>query len=197
MSVYGEVTAFRVLDIILDFITVQSERDNLVTVLTDGYQLPRQHSKVRRLALHGSSEDTVSKLDELDLSHVRSLAAFNYSVGLPSLPGLRFLRVLDLQGFRQVTVMNSLVNMGNLFQLKYLRLPKHIDLLDLEYQEALRFPAGMELPACTVQLRRLVYLVCSIFVKLSAGIGSMKALEELECIGVFNQSIGVILRLDS
>ncbi|CAN6329270.1 unnamed protein product [Urochloa humidicola] len=190
-NVYGEVTACRVHDIILDFITVQSVQDNFVTILTDGYQMPRQHSKVRRLSLHGSSEDTVSKLKGLALSHVRSLTAFNYSATLPSLSDFRFLRVLDLQGFRKVTTLNYLVNMKNLFQLKYLRLPNHINLFEIDYLEACRFPAGMELPGCTVQIPRLVYLVCNIFVKLPAGIGGMTTLEELECIGVFNQSIEV------
>ncbi|GJN34839.1 hypothetical protein PR202_gb23538 [Eleusine coracana subsp. coracana] len=121
---------------------------------------------VRRLSLQANSEDKVSLMSELNLSHVRSVTVFSKTVKLPSLFESSLLRVLDLQGCRQVED-HHIAGIGNLFQLKYLslrgtgvcELPEEIK--KLQYLETLDVNNSKvrELPPSIAYLRRLVVLV--------------------------------------
>ncbi|CAL5067302.1 unnamed protein product [Urochloa decumbens] len=196
INIYGEVRACQIHDMILDFISSKSEEENFVTVLNKGYQMLRPHSKIRRLSLHANSQEHVSKLTELNVSHVRSLAAFNYPAELPSLSEFNFLRVLDLQGCMQLKG-HHLLYIGNLFQLKYLglcetgvcELPEQIMKLQCLETLNLKWLDIKELPSSFINLRRLVHFVVDEGVKLPDGIGNMTAVEDMEYVSVFKQSI--------
>jgi disease resistance protein RPM1 len=198
VNMYGEVTSCQVHDTILDFIVSKSEEDNFICVFGDGYPIIHgPDSKVRRLSLHASSKEKVSTLTtQLNLSHVRSVTVFDYSVELPSWSKFRFLRVLDLHGCRKMED-GHLTGIGNLFQLKYLslretqvcELPEQIgklkclETLDLKGSKVKKLPAG------TAQLQGLVCLAVDKGVKLPDGAERMKALEDLDCVDIFKQSI--------
>ncbi|PVH63558.1 hypothetical protein PAHAL_2G055300 [Panicum hallii] len=195
MDMYGEVRACQVHDTVLDFIVSRSEEENFVTVFRDDGHMPGPDSKVRRLSLHACSKAKASTLTELNLAHVRSVTVFAFEE-LPSWSKFRFLRVLDLQGCKQVEG-GHLAGIGNLFQLKYLSLRetgvselpeqiwklKSLETLDLKKSKVKRLPAGISL------LTRLVYLVVDKGVKLPDGTERMKALEDLGCVDVFKQSV--------
>lgn len=197
-----EVTACQVHDTILDFIVQKSEEENFVTLFGDDNQMHSSGSKVRRLSLHASSQEKVSKQTELDLSHVRSVTVFDYTMELPLWSKFRFLRVLDLQGCTQVKS-HHLANVGEFFQLKYLslhetgvcELPEQIG--KLQYLESLELRKSKitTLPASVAQLPRLVYLAVDDGVKLPDEAGSMTALEDLGCVGISMQSVDFILEL--
>ncbi|RLN33126.1 Disease resistance protein RPM1 [Panicum miliaceum] len=196
ISMYGEVTACQVHDTILDFIVSKSEEENFITVCRDDSQMPGSGSKVRRLSLHACSKAKASTLTELNLAHVRSVTVFAYSEELPSWSKLSFLRVLDLKGCKQVES-GHLGGIGNLFQLKYLSLRetgvselpeqiwklKSLETLDLKKSKVKKLPAGISL------LTRLVYLAVDKGVKIPDGTERMKALEDLDCVDVFKQSV--------
>lgn len=117
-------------------------------------------SKVRRLSVHArtsSGKDKAFTLTQLDLSHARSVTLFADSVeAVPLWSEFSFLRVLDLQGCRQVEG-RHLTNIGSLFQLKFLSLretevsdlPEHIwkvkvlEALDLKKLKVTNLPPGI------------------------------------------------------
>ncbi|CAL5012341.1 unnamed protein product [Urochloa decumbens] len=199
-NMYDEVTNCMVHDTILDFIIQKSEEENFVTVSSDDYQTICPDDKVRRLSLHGCSQKNVCMPNDLNLSHVRSITVtvtrFNYSVQLPLLSSFKYLRVLDLQGCRQVEDYHF-ADVGSLYQLKYLSLcetgvsvlPEQIG--QLKYMETLDLQQTkiVELPASVVHLSRLVHLVFNRGVKVPAGCGRMAALQEIEHVDVFKQPI--------
>ncbi|TVU41080.1 hypothetical protein EJB05_14572, partial [Eragrostis curvula] len=196
LNMYGEVTACQVHDTILDIIISKSEEENFVTVFDDNYQILGKHSKVRRISLQAKSHEKVCILTHLDLSHVRSVKVVGHSVEQPLWPEFRFLRVLDLQGCIEVEGYH-LVDIGNLFQLRYLclrrtgvcELPEQItklqylETLDLKETKVTKLPDGID------AMRRLVYLAVDKAVKLPGGAGRMTALEDLDCVDILKQSI--------
>ncbi|XP_039853971.1 disease resistance protein RGA5-like [Panicum virgatum] len=197
IDMYGEVTACQVHDTILDFIVSKSEEENFVSVLGDGYQITHgPGSMVRRLSVHASSKEKASTMTRLNLSRVRSVTVFDYSVELPLWSKLSFLRVLDLHGCRQVKG-DHLTDIGNLFQLKYLSLRKTevcelpeqiwklkcLEILDLKESKVTELPAGI------AQLQGLVCLAVDKGVKLPDGAERMTALEDLDCVDIFKQSV--------
>ncbi|XP_039793778.1 disease resistance protein RGA5-like isoform X2 [Panicum virgatum] len=196
INMYGDVTACQVHDTILDFIVSKSEEENFITVFGDGYQMHGQHSKVRRLSINASSKEKVSTLTQLDLSHVRSVAVFHYSEELPMWSKFSFLRVLDLCGCRQVEG-DHLTGIGNLFQLKYLslrgtgvrELPEQISKLTCLETLDLKMSKVTKLHAGTAKLQGLIYLAVDKGVQLPDGTERMTALEDLDCVDIFKQSI--------
>lgn len=192
---YWEVTACRVHDTILDFVVSKSAEENFITILGDGHQKPNPGDKVRRLVYHAGREN-VSTLVGLDLSHVRSLAVEEYSVGLPSFGDFRFLRILDLGGCVEIED-HHLASIGKSIRLKYLNLrgtgvrtlPEQIG--EVQNLETLILDKThiTKLPAIVVRFRRLIHLIVGKDVKLPDRIGSMVALQELYHVNVFKQSI--------
>ncbi|CAO2168970.1 unnamed protein product [Urochloa humidicola] len=196
IDMYGEVTACQVHDTILDFLVSKCEEDNFISVFGDGYQIIHgPDSKVRRLSFHASKEKAYA-LTQQDLSRVRSVTVLEYSVELPLWSRFSFLRVLDLHGCRPVED-NHLKDIGNLFQLKYLSLSKTevcelpediwklkcLETLDLRKSKVRKLPAGI------AQLQGLVYLAVDKGVKLPDGTARMTALEDLDCVDIFKQSL--------
>ncbi|CAL5012607.1 unnamed protein product [Urochloa decumbens] len=204
IHMYGEVRACQVHDTILDFIVSKSEEENFIRVFGDGYYqiMHGTDSKVRRLSLHASSKEKASTLTQLNLSHIRSVTVFDYSVELPLWTKFRFLRVLDLQGCRQVEG-HHITDIGNLFQLKYLslretgvcELPQQIRMLQYLQTLDLKNSKVKTLTASITQLRRLIYLAVDKGVKLPDGTESMSELEDLECVDILKQSVDFTRKL--
>ncbi|GJM95491.1 hypothetical protein PR202_ga12232 [Eleusine coracana subsp. coracana] len=199
INMHGEVTTCQIHDTVLDFIVSKAEEENFASVFSDGYDILFAYNKVRRLSLQANSEDKVSLMSELNLSHVRSVTVFSKTLKLPSLFESSLLRVLDLQGCSQVED-HHIAGIGNLFQLKYLslrgtgvcELPEEIK--KLQYLETLDVNNSKvrELPPSIAYLRRLVVLVVGRLVKLPDTIGSMTALEDLHFVDMYNLSVDII-----
>jgi hypothetical protein len=122
---------------------------------------------------------------------------------LPSWTKFHFLRVLDLQGCKQVES-DHLAAVGCLFQLKYLNLYETgvcelpVQIRKLKYLEALELKKSKitTLPSFIAELQRLVYLGVDKGVAIPDGAGSMLlALEDLDCVDISKQSIEFIREL--
>ncbi|KQJ86050.1 putative disease resistance RPP13-like protein 3 [Brachypodium distachyon] len=184
--------ACRVHDTILDFIISKSIEEKFVT-LVGIPNLPAvgTHGKVRRLSIQVSKQGNPFISTGLELSHVRSLNVFGDSVEIPSLDKFRHLRVLNFGGCSQLED-RHLVNIGRLFQLRYLKLKrtgiselpeeignvKCLELLDIRETKV------RELPTAIVSLRNLSYLLVGMDVKFPGGIAKMQALEVLKRVSV-------------
>ena len=186
----GKVSWCRVHDTILDFLIDLSERENFSTLLSNKAKPDR---RIRRLSLMGNEDQGI--IEQLDISHARSLGVFGPTKQLPSLVKSDALRVLDLRvcgglGNHQVK------DIGKLVQLRYLNidgtditeLPNQIG--GLEHLETLatdpKFPV---LPESVSLLKRLARLCVGNGTKLPDGIGTMENLQELEDINPFVQSL--------
>ncbi|KQK08072.2 putative disease resistance RPP13-like protein 3 [Brachypodium distachyon] len=179
----GKVWDCRVHDIILDFLIYKSTEENFCTLLSN-------HSKpdsrvIRRLSLLGNEDQ--ENVEQLDLSHARSLGAFGNSWEyLPSLAKSNALRVLDV-AFCTGLGAHHVKDIGRLLQLRYLdisftnitELPKEIG--DLEYLDTLEGRATKlnELPESVTRLKRLARLFVPRETKFPDGIGKMENLQEL------------------
>ncbi|VAH00481.1 unnamed protein product [Triticum turgidum subsp. durum] len=186
----GKVSWCRVHDTILDFLIDLSHRENFSTLLSNKAKPDR---RIRRLSLTGNEDQGI--VEQLDISHARSLGVFGPTKQLPSLVKSDALRVLDLRvcgglGNHQVK------DIGKLVQLRYLNIDgTHITELPnqiggLEYLETLatdpKFPV---LPESVSLLKRLARLFVGNGTKLPDGIGNMENLQELEDINPFVQSL--------
>lgn len=151
----------RVHDTVLDFLTYKSKEENFCTSLT-GPSKP--DNRVRRLSLMGNED--VQTIEQLDLSHARSLGAFGYSREyLPPLGRSNALRVLDIS-YCFALGNQHVKDIGKLLQLRHLdismtditELPKQIG--DLEYLETLDVSGTRlaELPESVLRLKRLAHL---------------------------------------
>jgi hypothetical protein len=193
----GKASHCRVHDSILDFLIYKSTEENFCTVLSKHSKLD---SRVRRLSL----VRIFGSVEQLDLSHARSLGAFGYfQEHLPSFVKLNSLRVLDLQycvGLENYHVKD----IGKHFQLRYLNisanwniseLPKKIG--NLEYLETLdaSFTRLVELPESVTRLNRLARLFVPEETKFPDGIGNMWNLQELGDIHAFKQSLNFLEEL--
>ncbi|KAL6644297.1 hypothetical protein ACP70R_015905 [Stipagrostis hirtigluma subsp. patula] len=196
LDIFGEVTACQVHDVIRDFILLKSEEENFVTIFDDYYKKSCAQSRVRRLSLQAKSQENIPFMEDMRLSHIRSVTVFDNSMELYSWSKFHFLRVLDLQGCRKMED-HHLADIGNLFLLKYLglcgtgvcELPEQIS--KLQYLETLdlKWTKVTKLPVSIAQLRKLIYLAVGVEVQLPDGIGSMIMLEDLVCVNIFKQSI--------
>ncbi|CAM0902089.1 unnamed protein product [Alopecurus aequalis] len=192
----SKATLCRVHDTILDFLIHKEE--NFSTLLSN-------HSKsgirVRRLTLMGNEDQ--GSVEQLDLSHARSLFAFGYTRKyLPTLMESNALRLLDLQGCRAL-VNHHVNNIGELFQLRYLNISgTGVTALpgengELKYLETLdaSFTGLVELPGSVTRLKRLARLFVPGKPKLPDGIGNMENLQELWDIKPFKQSMNFLKEL--
>ncbi|CAL4991153.1 unnamed protein product [Urochloa decumbens] len=183
----GRVYACRVHDMILDLITCKAVEENFVTVVTDRKQMMVSQDKVHRLSLdyHGLQYGTTNPIVP---TYVRSLNIFRYSEQMIPLSDFRALRVLDLDGNENLESC-YLEDVGNLFQLRYLRikatnitLPEQVgELQSLVILDLLNCPNLGELPASIVKLRHLKWLLAPP-VTFPDGIGNMQALESVSFI---------------
>ncbi|WVZ50258.1 hypothetical protein U9M48_001531 [Paspalum notatum var. saurae] len=195
----GRVFACKMHDMILDLITCKAVEENFVTVVTRRKQLLASQGKVHRLSLeyHGLENSTANPIVT---THVRSLNVFKYSEEMLPLSDFPALRVLDLDGNENLDS-SYLEDVGNLFQLRYLRikasnitLPEQVGCLQcLVILDLLTCPNLGELPASIVKLRHLKWLIAPP-VNLPDGVGNMQMLEFLSLIVVDNTTSATSLQ---
>lgn len=186
----GMARCCRVHDIVLDFLICKSAEENFSTLLSSN---PKPGRRVRRVSLMGNEDQ--GSVEQLDLSHVRSLGAFGFTLQLPSLVKSNALRVLDLCGCYGLGN-HAVKDIGRLLQLRYLnmyltritKLPREIG--DLGYLETLILDWGIEeLPESVTRLERLARLFVGENTKFPDGIGNMKNLQELRTINALIQPV--------
>nr|WAB55697.1 Pm41 [Triticum dicoccoides] len=177
----GRARACRVHDMILDFIVSKAAEEKFASLIHQKDAVDSRF-KVRRLSLNYGSQKELCT-ESLIVSQARSLSIFGNSEQLPPLSNFSALRVLDIESHIQ----NSyLVNIGELLQLKYIRLsastitelPENIGQLKSLETMDLKKTDIKELPASIVQLQGLKHLLVQ-NVKLPAGIDKMLSLQDL------------------
>ncbi|XP_044953640.1 disease resistance protein RGA5-like [Hordeum vulgare subsp. vulgare] len=201
-NTYGKVVSCRVHDTILDFIISKSIEENFVTLVGVPNLAIGTQSKVRRLSLQVKDEGNCIPPANLVLSHVRSLNVFGNTVKIPSMTEFRHLLVLDFGGCRQLENQH-LVNIGRLFQLRYLNLrqvgvselPKEIKHLQCLEMLDLRDTNVRELPTVIVNLGSLVHLLVDNCVTFPDGVSKMQALEMLKRVRALKQSSNFLREL--
>ncbi|VAI92812.1 unnamed protein product [Triticum turgidum subsp. durum] len=179
----GKAEYCRVHDTILDFLIDKSSEENMCTVLK---KQCKPTGIVRRLSIMGNEDEEI--VEQLDLSHARSISAFGDIKLLPSLGRSKCLRVLDLQGHYQLKN-HHIKDIERLYQLRYLdvsftgitELPRQIG--ELLYLETLATSYELrELPESTSRLQRLARLFVYPGCKLPDGLGNLINLQELDCV---------------
>jgi len=196
----------RVHDMVLDLIRSLSSEENFVTVLSD-MDSTFPSNTIRRLSLqkgrksHVIAQDTGSLWSLLQ--HARSVVTFPYSVAqVPALGSCRVLRVLDLYSCN-LSQINSLKFLGNLYQLRYLRLcrtlisqlPEEIGNLQFLQTLDVRWNYISSLPSSIVQLRNLMCLDIDVSTRVSSGIGNLTCLEQLSRLCIDESTINIIEEL--
>uniref|UniRef100_A0A0E0M585 Uncharacterized protein n=1 Tax=Oryza punctata TaxID=4537 RepID=A0A0E0M585_ORYPU len=200
----GKARACRVHDIMLELISSKATEENFITLL--GCQTGKTNLRgyVRRLSIQDTNNNFSTLLATKDLRHVRSLTCFGGKIiFLPQLVRFEALRVLEFQGYVDLE-QYGLEHVGNLFQLKYLRLhdlnisriPKQIaelrNLLTLD----LRKTRVEELPTEFCRLTNLLHLLGDSFkLKLPEGIGNMRNLQVLRGININHSSASAVAEL--
>ncbi|KAH6774953.1 hypothetical protein C2S52_012514 [Perilla frutescens var. hirtella] len=158
----GEVRAFRVHDLLRDYIASKSREQNIITVFNGGKK--QWPNKIRRLAIQNSVNFS---LDTKNFEHLRSLLLLNGDMEMGMIKEVlrrcRLLKVLDLRGAPMESIPDEVFK---LYHLKYLCLrdtrvkfiPKSIkyvqnlEILDLLHTDV------TELPVEILELRRLQHL---------------------------------------
>ncbi|XP_062200181.1 disease resistance protein RGA5-like [Phragmites australis] len=188
--------ACRVHDMILDLIISLSAQENFA-IISQGPQLMSPECTIRRLSLQGSQVDTDeedSKEEQVilpakvNMSHVRSLIAFNDDAfqWMPPLSTFSVLRVLYLKYFLKKN--NHPKDLGSLRHLRYLALrgEPETELLEeignlqlLKTLDLFSTNRIKELPASITRLRQLENLIIPSWVKFPDGIGNLMSLQEL------------------
>nr|QKW90243.1 wheat stem rust immune receptor [Thinopyrum obtusiflorum] len=115
----GSVTQCRVHDMMLDLIMLKSVEENFLTVVDDTKDITGLDYKARRLSirLDGASNDLTTLLNNISMSHVRSVMFFGSSQNTPPLSKFKFLRVLFIN-LHRATI--DLTGLCKLYQLRYL-----------------------------------------------------------------------------
>ncbi|XP_044958949.1 disease resistance protein RGA5-like isoform X2 [Hordeum vulgare subsp. vulgare] len=186
----GKAKYCRVHDTILDFLIDKSSQENMCTVLK---KQCKPNGIVRRLFLKGNEDEEI--VQQLDLSHARSISAFGDIKLLPSLGRSKCLRVLDLQDCDQLKN-HHIKGIERLYQLRYLdvsftgitELPRQIG--ELLYLETLVTSYGLsELPESTTRLQGLARLFVYRGCKLPDGLGNLINLQELDCVDALQSKL--------
>ncbi|CAO2142505.1 unnamed protein product [Urochloa humidicola] len=197
-STNGKVKACQVHDMILEYIVSKSSEENFITVIGGHWLTPMPSNKVRRLSLHNSNpEDVKEKIENMNLSHVRSLTVFENMHHLPSYSFKSvILQVLDLEGCKNLNT-NQRDKIFKMFQLKYLslrstdikKLPSEI--AKLQYLETLdiRETNVTELPSSIGRLQKMVHLLggtkfTHLALRFTEEIAKMTALQTLSGIEI-------------
>ncbi|EMS57199.1 Disease resistance protein RPM1 [Triticum urartu] len=198
----GKVKTYQVHDMILEYIVSKSSKENFITVLGGHWHTATPGNKVRRLSLHSSDPDSAkSEIENMNLSHVRSLTAFDSLERLQSF-SFKFgiLQVLDLEGCKGLTEIH-LRKICKMFHLKYLslrktsikKLPSAIG--KLIYLETLDIrETNVEvLPDSVADLKQMAHLLggnksTRAALRFTDGIAKMTALQTLSGIGISQRS---------
>uniref|UniRef100_A0A0D9XU00 NB-ARC domain-containing protein n=1 Tax=Leersia perrieri TaxID=77586 RepID=A0A0D9XU00_9ORYZ len=203
----GKVKTCQVHDMILEYILSKSSEENFITVVGGHWVTPTPSNKVRRLSLHSSDPDHAkAAIESMNLSHVRSLTAFDSLDRLPSFSfKFRILQVLDLEGCKGLHA-SQLDKICKMFHLKYLSLRKAYikklpsDIGRLQYLETLdiRETNVRELPASAIRLQHMAHLLCGnkstgLALRFTEGIAKMVALQTLSGIEITKSSIVALI----
>jgi len=189
----GQATACRVHDMILDLIVSKAVEENFITPIGGPMQTLVSQEKVRRLSIDYCAPEAVMSHSSLIFANARSLSIFGYSEKMLSISNFHALRVLDLES--SVKLQNCyLQNIGDLFQLRYLRiaassvtrLPEQIGELQFLETLDLRRTWIRKLPASIVKLRRLIFLLVN-GSQLPEGVRNLQFLEELSGVSMYNE----------
>ncbi|XP_062201072.1 disease resistance protein RGA5-like [Phragmites australis] len=197
---FGSATACRVHDMILDLIISLSAQENFV-IISEGPQLISPKCTIRRLSLQDSQvdsneedskEEQVTQPTNVNMSHVRSLIAFNDDAfqRWPPLSRFSVLRVLYLAHFPWWDIDPK--HLGSLHHLRYLGLGNVLEAEVLEEIGNLQLLKTLdlqdayvkELPASITRLRQLENLIINDRPKLPDGIGNLMSLQELGWLDV-------------
>uniref|UniRef100_A0A0D3HNT9 Uncharacterized protein n=1 Tax=Oryza barthii TaxID=65489 RepID=A0A0D3HNT9_9ORYZ len=202
----GKVKTSQVHDMILEYIVSKSSEENFITVVGGHWLTAMPGNKVRRLSLHSSNpEHAKDAIERMNLSHVRSLTAFE---SLEQFQSFTFkfgiLQVLDLEGCKGLTT-SHLDKICKMFHLKFLSLRKaHVkklpsDIGKLQYLETLdiRETNVQELPPSVADLKQMAHLLggnktTRLGLRFTEAISRMIALQTLSGIGICKSSAGAL-----
>lgn len=164
----GEPEAYTIHGMMRYPIRKELARDNFVTLLDNGQSngCKLLHSKVRRLSVNNARKDR-GVPESMDISRVRSLYIFGGVMPKLSFKHLTFLRVLDLEGCRDLEN-RDVVEIAELVHLRYFsirdtpvsELPDQIGQLQYLTMLDVRGTSVRELPASVERLQRLSVLLC-------------------------------------
>jgi hypothetical protein len=205
----GKVKTCQVHDMILEYIVSKSSEENFITVAGGHWLTGMPSNKVRRLSLHSSDpEHAKAAIETMNLSHVRSLTAFESLERLQSF-SFKFgiLQVLDLEGCKGLNG-NHLRKICKMFHLKFLSLRKTSvenlpsEIGKLQYLEALdiRETNVQELPTTVSGLKKIVHLLggnksTRLALKFTEAIAKMTELQTLSGIGICRSSAAVLVEM--
>ncbi|KAG2563510.1 hypothetical protein PVAP13_8KG229602 [Panicum virgatum] len=199
----GMVESCRIHDMMLDLIRSFSSEENFVTILSD-IDSTSPSSTIRRLSLqNGKKSHVMAQATRNLLQHARSVVIFPAAVAqVPAAGSCRFLRVLDLEHCN-LSHTDSLKYLGNLYQLRYIRLySTHISQLPEEIGN-LKFLQTLDvrsnpisiLPSSVVELRNLMCLDIDATTRVPNGIGNLTCLEQLSWLYIDGSTINIIEEL--
>ncbi|KAG2563536.1 disease resistance protein RGA5-like [Panicum virgatum] len=200
---YGMLNSCRIHDMVLDLIRSLSSEENFVTVLSD-MDSTSPSNTIRRLSLqNGKKSDIIAQATRNLLQRARSVVIFPAAVAqVPAASSCRFLRVLDLEHCN-LSHTDSLKYLGNLYQLRYLRLySTHISQLpeeigNLQFLQTLDVRSNpiSILPSSVVELRNLMCLDIDATTRVPNGIGNLTCLEQLSWLCIDGSTINIIEEL--
>jgi Leucine-rich repeat (LRR) protein len=186
----GHAVSCIVHDMMLDLIIHKCRDENFILAIDDLHAMTGLHDKVRRLSLNldGVIDGTI--METICLSQVRALARFGTSTYAPPLMEFKHLRVLSLDylGRYQESGIFDLGGICHLFQLRYLKIEAHGEIVlpskirglqQLETLEIDSCGSKVQVPSDIVHLRRLLHLIIHGQTVLPDGIGNMKSLSTL------------------
>ncbi|PUZ45550.1 hypothetical protein GQ55_8G233400 [Panicum hallii var. hallii] len=199
-SITGMVHGCRVHDMVLDLIRSLSSEENFVAVLSD-MDSTSPSSTIRRLSLQNvKNSHIMANATRSSLQHARSVVIFpSAAAQAPALGSFQVLRVLDLC-LCDLSQANSLKYLGNLYQLRYLRLycmhisqlPEEIGNLQFLQTLDVRGNSISWLPSGVVQLTNLMFLYIDWWTRVPNGIGNLTCLEQLSQLRIDGSTINIV-----
>ncbi|KAG2563525.1 hypothetical protein PVAP13_8KG230700 [Panicum virgatum] len=190
-------------DMVLDLIRSMSGEENFVTVLSD-MDSTSPSNTIRRLSLqNGNNSHVIAQDTRSLLQHARSIVIFPSAVAqVLALGSCRVLRVLDLEDCN-LSQTSSIKFLGNLYQLRYLRLhgtqisqlPEEIGNLQFLQTLDVTFNDISSLPSSVVQLRNLMCLDIDYDTTVPNGIRNLTCLEQLSTLHIDDSTINIIEEL--
>ncbi|KAG2563503.1 hypothetical protein PVAP13_8KG128500 [Panicum virgatum] len=199
----GMINSCRIHDMVLDLIRSLSSEENFVTVLSD-MDRTSPSNMIRRLSIQNARKSHVMVQATRNLlQHARSVVIFPSAIAqVPAAGSCRVLRVLDLEHCN-LSHTDSLKYLGNLYQLRYLRLyythisqlPEEIGNLQFLQTLDVRSNPISILPWRVVQLRNLMCLDINVSTRVPNGIGNLTCLEQLSWLYIDGSTINIIEEL--
>jgi hypothetical protein len=199
----GMLDSCHIHDMVLDLIRSLSGEENFVTVLSD-MDSTSPSNTIRRLSLqNGNNSHVIAQDTRSLLQHARSIVIFPSAVAqVLALGSCRVLRVLDLEDCN-LSQTNSIKFLGNLYQLRYLRLhgtqisqlPEEIGNLQFLQTLDVTFNDISSLPSSVVQLRNLMCLDIDYDTTVPNGIRNLTCLEQLSTLHIDDSTINIIEEL--